>query len=447
MAVSKSTNKHYDENIRKWKLIDKMLTGEKVSSTLVEGAYEATYAFKRRKKRADWKPYTRDLVSRLTGELFTRGGEVSRDTVVSQDTLSSIGPNGESYSVQLFNLAETLVAFNEAWVVMDPSQGMLVVEPQHVPRWNSNAVVLKGTRNKETSIFSDQQVQDAWTVYYDNEYEVYVKSDEDGKKEESVESGMYVSEDWSFSSGPPALRIELPWKVKFGHAIARAHRAIYRMESKVDEALTNSLGGLIQIATGGDEDLKNEIEKALKGGSIAIPYDEESGEHKPLNVGIEGLAPGQEALKRKRKELYRTAHQALDQASKRMSATEADARNRSGSAAALSMLSETMQSAEESILPMIAESEDRRNASRQLSPSVDWPTDFSNAFDNSDEELITEIFGKLSVPVDVDTATDVIVSRIEGEGFAPDRDAIRSKVKQKFSREAQADSASGFDLS
>lgn len=456
MAVTEATNTKYDSNVRDWKLIHRMLTGEDVQTTLVQGAYEPEHIFKRRKKRADWKAYTRDLISRLTGELFVQGGEVSRSTPVSNEFLSDIGPEGESYKVQLINLAETLVAYHEAWVLMDPSVGLQIVEPQHVPRWNSEAVVLQGQRPVASGIKQDQQTQKTWTIYYNNRFETYVKSDEEGVKERQVDNGFYVDESWAFSDGPPAVHLSLPWKVKFGLAVARAHRSLYQMESKFDEALTNSLGGLIQIATGGDEDLKQEIEKALKGGSIAIPYDKDHGEHQSLNVGIEGLEPGQNTLDRKRKELYRTAHQALDQASKRMSATEANQRTRSGSAAALSILAETMESAEESILDMIAEAEDSRNVKRELTHEVDWPTDYSSAFSKDDEMLLKDVFGSLKVPVDVDTKIEIISQRLEGEGISMNevvddngttrREAIREKVEQRQSQEAQAQSTQSFDI-
>lgn len=444
MPVTKSTDTHYDQNIQDWKLTHKMLTGEDVRSTLVRGAFEAEKGFKKRKKRADWKPYTRDLVSRLTGELFSRAGEINRDIEASKDFLSSIGPKGESYHVQLINLAEVLAAYHEAWAIMDPAQGLMIVEPQYVPRSTQDAVVLKGKRTVGDSVFEDETEQNAWTVYYPNGYEVYVKAGEDQDEEEVlVDDGLYVNESWAFTGGPPAVRIELPWRVKFGLSVARAHRAIYRLESKFDEALTNSLGGLIQIATDGDDDVRERITEALKDGAIAVEYTE-AGEHKPLNVGVEGLGPGQETLERKRNDLYRSAYQTLDQASRRMTATEADARSRSGPAAALSVLAETMESAETEILPVVAEAEDRRNVNADLSPDISWPTDYSHAFDRSDEELVRDIFGSLGMPVDDETATDVVVSRLQGEGFSPDRDAIQSEVQRRRDRAEQAPTSESF---
>lgn len=445
MAVTNATDSHYDDNLNDWELISRMWTGDDVRSTLVRGAYEAKRAFRKRKKGADFKPYTRDLISRLTGELFTRAGEISRSTVVTDEYLDDVGPKGESYHVQLVNLAEVITAYNEGWIVMDPAQGLRIVEPQFVPRSTESAVVVTGERTTGDSVFEDEKTTEAWTVYYADHYETYVKTpDDEDSEEKRVDAGFYYQEGWSFRDGPPAVRIELPWRVKFGLSVARAHRALYRLESKYDAALTNSLGGLLQIATGGDEDFADKIEEALKEGAIAVEYADEYGEHQPLNVGTEGLGPGENALKRKRNELYRSAYQSLDQASQRMTATEADARNRAGPAAAMSVLGETMESAEKSILPIIAQAEDSRRANETLSPTVDWPTDFTHAFGSDDDELTREIFGSPGLPADVETATDILMGRYEGAGYAPDRDAIRSEVQKARDRAAQSPTDESF---
>jgi len=276
---------------------------------------------------------------------------------------------------------------------------------------------------------------------------MYKRQDEDGGQEEKlVERGRYTDfeEGWEFSGGPPAVRVTLPWSVSFGLAVARAHRALYRLESKYDAALTNALQGLLQIATGGDDNVKEMIEKALKEGAVAVPYDDDHGEHKALNVGTEGLEPGREALDRKGRELRKTAYASLEEASQRMTATEVDSRTKSGPVAALSQLSETIRSAEESILPMIEEAEDARRADQESEVDVDWPTDFSHAFDDSDEGLAKDVFGSLDLPVDVDTATQIVAARVKSAGIDPDEEAIREEIRRERDREAQAESAGSF---
>jgi hypothetical protein len=447
MGYTTATDAHFRENVADWRLVHRMFSGEGATRELIRGAYEARRAYQKRVERADWRPYTRDLVNRLSGELFTRAGEITRQTVVSGEYLDSIGPEGESYTVQLMRLADTLVAYDEAWVIMDPAQGLRVVEPQHVTRSGSEGVIVKGMRTDPgASLDEEESKVAAWTVYRAGGWEVYVKDKEDDDSEEvRVGGGRYYSEreGWQFSGGPPARRITLPWKVSFGLAVAKAHRALYRLESKYDEALTNALSGLLQIATGGDDNIQESIKKAIDDGAIAIPYDKDHGEHKPLNVGTEGLGPGESTLGRKRKELYRTAYQSLDQASQRMTATEVDSRTRSGPVAALSQLSETMESAEVEILPMIAEAEDARRVDEALEASVDWPTDYSHAFDDSDEGLAKDVFGALDLPVDVDTATEIVSARIRSAGVQPDEDAIREEIQRRRDREAQAESAAG----
>jgi hypothetical protein len=438
MPVSTSSNTHYDQNIRSWNLIQRMHSGDQVSAELRQGAFESDLAYEARKD-ADWKPHTRDLISRLVGELFSRSGEVVRETEIDDQYLAAIGPEGESYVTQLINLTETLIAYDECWVVMDPAQGLMIAEPQHVPRWTSNAVVLRGTRTTGGSVFGDEQEEQAWTIYRDDSYEVYVQSDKEGVDEERVDGGAY-EEGFAFD-GPPARRITLPWKVPFGRSVARAHRSLFRIKSKMDSALTNSLGGLMQIATGGDAEMADAIKSALKSGAIAVPYDQEHGQHRSLNVGTEGLQHGSEALKRKRKELYSTAYQSLSQASGRMTASEVDARNRSGPAAAMSVLAETIQSAEESILPIAAKAEDSRR--EDPSPRVQWPTDFSNAFEGDEREISRDIF-QGNLPVDSTTATDVVISRLNEAGFNPDRQRVEEAVSGAMDRAAQSPTSESF---
>jgi len=447
MGVVSARDVRHSDNLDDWQLIRKMWTGNDARSVLHRGPYEAKRAFESRKRGSAFKPYLRDLISRLTGELFSRAGEVSRETVVSDEFLSDIGPDGESYETQLINAASVLVAYNRAWILFDPSQGLRVVEPLHVTRSTPDAVVVKGKRAIGDDVFTDEEEVDAYTIYRPGSYEVYVESDEEGKDEERIDQGFYHEEGWEFSDGPPIFQVKLPWRVTFGLAVARAYRSLFRLESKYDAALTNALGGgLLQIATGGDDELKNNIEHALKNGAIAVPYDADSGEHKPLNIGTDGLNPGSEAVARRRQELFLTGYRSLQQASKRMSATEANLRDRGGPAAAMSILASTLQSLEELALPIIAEAEDSRRVDQDLSPSVDWPTDYAHSFDNSDEALVKEIFGALDIPVDAGTATDILVSRLESAGHSPDREAIREAVEEQRSREAQAESASGFSL-
>jgi len=445
MGFTDATNVHYDRSIADWTLIHRMHSGEGARKELMRGAYEATRAFEKRKELADWRPYTRDLVSRLTGELFSRQDDVSRDAPISGDFLASVGPEGESYNVQLIAFSEVLVSYHEAWMLMDPAQGLRVVEPQHVPRWTPESVTIKGMRVPPAAPDEDQGRQEAWTVYFADRFETYVKDQNSAQDEKLVEEGEYA-DGFAFSQGPPAVRVSLPWKVRFGLAVAKAHRALYRLESKYDAALTNSLGGLLQIATGGDDTLSEAIKAALKQGAIAVPYDSDHGEHKPVNVGVEGLSHGKEQLQRKREELYRTAYQSLDQAATQMSATEARQRGRSGPAAALSVLAETVQSAEESILPVLAEAEDRRNATSEAAAEADWPTDFADEFDSADEQLAKDIFGSLRLPVPTETATDVVMARLESAGHQPDRDAVRDEVETEMGRQAQRRSASGFGI-
>lgn len=379
MPITSATNAEYDAHLALWTLTERMLTGEGAEKELRRGNYEPKAAFKRRKASADWRPYTRDLISRLTGELFGRAEEVERSAPVPGEWLAAAGSEGESYEVQLLTLAETLVAYHDAWAIVDPKGPTLhVARPQSVPRWTEEAVVVKGRRAVPGDISEDERVEETWTVYRPAGYEVYTR---DKDKDVLVGSGAYDEQGRAFTRQgrptPPAFRIRLPWTVRFGAAVAKAHRALYRLESKYDAALSDALRGMIQLGTAGDEQFAGELRDALEKGALAVPYNTEYGEHRPLSVGTEGLPFAQDALEAKRRELYRVANQSLEEASTQMSATEAAFRNQSGSAAALSVLASAMESAEEEILRLAAQAHDARLTERAFDVSVSWPRDFS----------------------------------------------------------------------
>jgi len=94
MGYTTASDVRHDNNAGDWRLIHRMLTGEDATKELVRGGFEAQRAFDQRKKIADWRPYTRDLISRLVGRLFLRTDEVERDVTVSDEYLASVGPDG-----------------------------------------------------------------------------------------------------------------------------------------------------------------------------------------------------------------------------------------------------------------------------------------------------------------------------------------------------------------
>lgn len=359
-----------------------MLSGELASSYLQRGSYEPTTAFEKRKALADFRPYTRDLVSRLSGRLWTKAGDVTRDVPFDEGWYDSAGSEGESYETVLMRLTELLLAYDEVWVVLDPrTQRLEVVKPQYVPRWTSRAVIVKSEQSVTTDVTQMEEVRDVYTIYRPDAFEVVAPAD---SGEDVVDAGTYDADGRFFTDAdgeptPPALRFTLPFSTRYGLTVAKAHLSLYRMESRYDAAIGDALRGLLQLGVGDDEDMATRIRDAIRDGAIALPYSRELGEHRALSVGTDGLPFAQEALERKRRELYRVASSAEDKAGRQaQTATEAVLHDLDGSAAMMAVLATTMQSAEEDILSLVAQSLDARLTQvADKGVSAEWPTDFS----------------------------------------------------------------------
>lgn len=395
--ITTATHAEYIARKADWQLIHAMTTGEGVSGHLNKRYFEAEAHFKDRKASADFTPLTRYLISRLVGILFQREQEVERDAGnLSEEDLGTAGPRGEHYRVQLMELADTLIAYDTAYVIMNPRRGLEIASPLHVPNWTGQEIVVRGTRTTGSSVFSDVEQIDTWTRYMPAGYEVYrqVKGDDGKAQDELIESGLwaetedgeenayFVRPTWSKAAGepmPPVIRIDMPWEARFGLLLAKKHRAIYEMESRRDFAASAAMNGLVQIGVGDNSDLADQITKKAKRGAKMLPYNKDYGEHKGLEIPTSGAELGSQIIEDKTKALRKVAYDTLEQAA-RQSATEAVIQHQGGAAAALSIVAETLSDAEMRILHLWNQQKDLRNAGPNPQPidvRAEWPADYS----------------------------------------------------------------------
>jgi hypothetical protein len=453
MAITDATHGYYRQRKRSWQLIRRMMTGEDIEAELTQRYFEHLAHFKQRRKDSRGaEPLTGYLISRLAGILFQKGDDVSRELGgLSEDDLEAAGPMGEDYRVVLMKLAETLLAYDEALVVLRPGRGLSVVPPLQRPNWNEMASTITGTRTLGGDISADVDQVSTWTVYRPGGWAEYRQPREDeATDQEDVEiaRGTYAPDraseegqpgvffvDPSGRPMPPVLHIKVPWSVRLGWVIAKMHRDIYEMTSRRDFHVSSAMNGMIQLGVGGDADLSDVIEGDLKRGARFIPYDSEYGEHKGLEMPVEGAALGSEIIEDKRKSLRRVAYDQLDEAA-RQTATQAKIEQQGGAAAALSVLAETMADAEMRILHMWNQAKDMTLAGpdpRPIDVGCSWPTDYSKVFDEQD--LARDIFPD-ALPADLETATEVLMDYYAQHGQAPDRDQLRRKISQGQAREA-----------
>lgn len=455
MAITDATHGYYRARKRSWQLIRRMMTGEDIESELTQRYFEHVAHFKQRRKDSRGaEPLTGYLLSRLAGILFQKEDDVSRELGnLTDEDLETAGPMGEDYRVVLMQLAETLLAYDEALVVLRPGRGLSVVPPLQRPNWNAQAATITGMKTMDGDISEDIDQVQTWTVYGAGGWVEYRKPrKEEASERDDVEigRGLYAPDreteegapgvffvDPNGAPMPPVLHVKVPWGIRLGWLIAKMHRDIYETTSRRDFHVSSAINGMIQLGVGGDTDLSDVIEGDLKKGARYLPYDKNFGEHKGLQMPVDGAQLASEIIADKRKALRRVAYDALDEAA-RQTATEAVIEHQGGAAAALSVIAETMADAEMRILHMWNQANDMTLAGpepRPIDVSCTWPTDYSKIFDES--ILAKDIFPG-SLPVDVETATQIVIEHLRDRGHDPDEARVRESVQQRLDRAAQA---------
>ena len=467
MGITNSTHAHFKSSRSDWDVVRQMMTGENAAASLRRRFFEHDELYKERRQDSDHTPWTHYLMARLAGMIFERSSDVERELgpAVTDADLESAGPDDEDYSVQLMEMMKTALAYNTAYVCLNPRRGLEIATPLDVPNWTEGERVITGSRVMPgQSVFSDVRAVDTWTRYTPVGYEVYRKATkEDAQKEDVlIESGIWAeNDDFGFADGedlptpavadqrgvpyfvdgagmpsPPVVRVELPWSAKLGVLIARKHRGLFRLRSRRDFHLSTAINGRLQIGAGGDIDLLDKIKNSLKKGGKVIPYNKDFGEHKGLSVPIEGAKLATKVMQAKKEALMEVAYNSLEQAA-RQSATEAMIKHQGGAAAALSVAAETLADAEVRILRLWNQMNDLTLAGPNSTPidvSASWPADYS---DITGEDLVDRLFPQRGIPVDTETATSVVVSFLEDAGYSPDEAQIRDAVEDRLGRDSQ----------
>ena len=446
----------YEREKRNWQLIQRMFTGEDATAELVKRYHEHNDHYAQRKRDADFTPHARYLTSRLSGMLFQKEDDVDRSTAgLTDDDLEDAGPDGEDYRIVLQTLADTLWAFNEAYLIYNPRSGLHVVDPLSVPVWSALDVVVRGTQTVVDIDAGVAKEVDVWTRYLPTGYEVYrQQEDEDGNAvDQQIDSGTWADAEGVYfadSDGAPTLpivHVQMPWSARFGLALAKKNRAIFRAVSRRDFAWSTAANGMLQVGIGnkdgGDDALADKLREAAQTYKI-LPYRKDYGEHKGVSFPTDGVKVGTKIIQEKQRELDEVAYNTLEQAT-RKTATEASIQHSGGAAAALSIMAQTIEDAERRILRIMNQAKDYRLGGPDPQPidvSVGWPKDFSKIA--SAQKLIDKIF-PAGIPLDVDTATEVVVEYLEQHGHSDIReDAIAEAITRRFAQNDQAASASSF---
>jgi len=369
MSLKNSTNRHYDEHHDDWKLAKSFYETDGTERFLRQGKYEADGAFQARKRAAHTFPYSRQIIHRISDQLLLRADEVDRELgPIPSSYVDSAGPEEESHQLQMKQLGDFLLLFGEAWLQVRPTGDgaeLRVLTPLTVPRWTGEKVLTLGTRSKENDIFEEEETETTYTVHEATGWTMYAFRKQEGRQEKKrveVDSGTYAPEgtenaffvDSDGTPTPPLLRIEMPWDTVLGVEIAETHLQMYRLENQIDGRLHTALTSGQLVYNGLDADGEEKVITSHKKGKNLIFLPDEA-DVAPLEVPTEAIGMGEKRLSNKEETLYETAYNTLKANTRDASATETVVRQQS-TAAALSTLAATVESAEESALRLVAQS-------------------------------------------------------------------------------------------
>lgn len=367
MSLKDAQNEHYRENRDDWALAQAFYSTDDTERYLTQGKYESKGAFRARTRAAHAFPYSRQIIHRISDQLLLRADEVGRELgPIPSSYLESAGPEEESHDLQMKTLGDYLLLFGEAWLQVRPTGAgaeLRVLTPLTVPRWQGQKVLTLGTRSKESTIFEKEEKETTYTVHTPTGWTTYALRKKKGTKEKKrveVESGTYSPGDEpAFFVGadeertPPLLRVTMPWDTVLGIEVAKTHLQMYRLENQIDGRLHTALTSGQLVYNGLGEDGEEKVIHSHKKGKNLIFLPDEA-EVKPLEVPTEAVGMGEERLATKEKTLYETAYNALQAATADSSATETVVKQQS-TAAALATLASTIESAEESVLRLVAQ--------------------------------------------------------------------------------------------
>jgi len=367
MSLKDAQNQHYKENKDDWALAQAFYSTDDTERYLTQGKYESDGAYRSRVRAAHAFPYSRQIIHRISDQLLLRADEVERELgPIPSRYVDAAGPDEESHQLQMKTLGDYLLLFGEAWLQVRPTGSgaeLRVLTPLTVPRWKGEKVLTLGTRSKESTIFEGEQKETTYTVHTPTGWTTYALRKKEGSKEKKrveVESGTYSpGEETAFfvdaggNRTPPLMRFSMPWDTVLGIEVAKTHLQMFRLENQIDGRLHTALTSGQLVYNGLDEDGEEKVIHSHKKGRNLIFLPEDA-DVEPLEVPTEAVTMGEERLATKEETLYETAYNALQAATAESSATETVVKQQS-TAAALATLASTVESAEESVLRLVAQ--------------------------------------------------------------------------------------------
>jgi hypothetical protein len=356
--ITKAENQQYKQRAQQWQVAQDFVKGDpsKVKAYLDQGMYEQSRRYEKRKKLADFSPLTSSHIGKIVN--IAMASSIDRQTPLPQSYFDAAGPQSQSYRTLMQQAAFNLVTYNATGIVVT-ADNIAVHTPLSIPRWTNRATVVKSfVPAPNQSVFEDERIIEAWTLYTPDGWAMYVQDDKDEVVIDQGEYGITYTDEFG-EPVPPAQRFSFSGSDQpaLGIQLANTHQSIYRMRSSIDSAAKEAINSsLIQFGAGSDKDFIELLSNKLKNDESFVPYKKDYGEHKPLSLPTGPIEEAAKVLREKEEKMSRIVGIYADRALEN-TATGARISSETGIVAIARELAARMESIENTVLRLASQAQ------------------------------------------------------------------------------------------
>lgn len=326
--------------------------------------------------------------------------------------------------------------------------------PQAVPRPiydDSGRLISCKIKHRTDAIRSQREeskMVDRYTIFYEDGFEHWTEDDDGNPVQVGKRTPYGGSENPDFryldrdrrTPILPIFEVRMPIPGNLGYIMAKKENAIFNQNSATDFQMYTS-GFAKLFADVIDKDGKFDkarfeaIVAQFKQGSSIIP----GAENKYSAAPTDSLTAKRKILEEKTREFYTTFFQAYGDAASERTATEIRQDFRAGVEAFLTLLSSTIDEAENGALWRLEQIYFPDRPRVWGGASVKRSTNFQPVdIEARIEGLVTRYFPGGRIPVDIDTMLEIAAKALEVDGF-PDTDDRKARLREKFEQELAND--------
>ena len=485
---------HYDQYVEQWEYVadhyeGRVLEEERIEKYLIQRSQgESEEAFAERVQITQYTPDFFNAIVTLVGLLFGNEECVTRqweekteDAQGNEKVRMSLGnPNdattdfgkfwrdvdgeGTNYESFMFNLSCYLVAYGEAWILVDgwgTGEGVYgtysvpprirILPPQRVMRdcYRDDNVLdtVKITSFVDKSSMSQMLPPDPmqiYTIYYPEGYSIW-RHDEKGNPvmitpdlvpySDITQQGAFAYRNKHGANVPPLFRVSLPFDGCLGYLMARKANTLFNHQSTLDMLLhiacfVKYAADVVRMDGDVDHDLMAKIEDAIAAGS-SILYGAGS---KYVSPPMDPANTKNTILKDYRRDFYTSFFQAYGDRGAQKTATEVRQDMATTVHAFLAVLAVTMEEAENELLYRLEQAWLPSNPEMWNIAKAQWKKDFSTVDDPLKKlnEVIDRVMPGGKVLLDSDTTLRIVLDWLENLGYPVIDDEAKASLLDRI---------------